>query len=192
MLYILLRLIPKGGEQTKALRPRFGLDGWGSASTINCCTHRYLLPLLIPKSKLTPRSIPMPRSQPMSSYPLYSSLMPHHTQMPISIATKHLAQPWYSINPPVSAETLIITHRLCIISVDSNQLATFDPSALRTLATRSQLYQKGCSPSPVSIYFLLLLLTRPCFNIPDLQHSHYLTLGHMIFPVWTIIHPWLP
>ena len=49
--------------------------------------------LLIPKSKLTPRSISMPRSQPIPSYPLYSSLVFRCSQVPISIATKHPAQP---------------------------------------------------------------------------------------------------
>ena len=47
--------------------------------------------LLTPKPKPTPRSIPTPRFQPMSSYPLYSSLMFCHSQVPISVATKHLA-----------------------------------------------------------------------------------------------------
>ena len=51
--------------------------------------------LLIPKPELTPRSISTPRSQPMSSYPLYSSLVLHHSQAPISVATKCLAQPWF-------------------------------------------------------------------------------------------------
>ena len=48
--------------------------------------------LLIPKHELTPRSISTPRFQPMSSYPLYSSLMFRHSQAPISVAIKHLAQ----------------------------------------------------------------------------------------------------
>ena len=75
-----------------------------------------------------------------------------------------------SVNPPVLAETLIIPHRLCIISVDGNEVAMFYPSALHTLATGSQLYRKDHSPSLVSIYFLPLLLTHPCFNTPDPHH----------------------
>ena len=107
--------------------------------------------VLIPKHKLMPRSISMPRSQPMSSYPLYSSLVFCHSQAPISVATKCLAQPEISINPPSSAEMLIITHKPCIISEDGNKVATFYPLALCTLATRSQVYWKDCSPSTVSI-----------------------------------------
>ena len=49
--------------------------------------------LLIPKPKLMPRSISTPRSQPMSSYLLYSSLVFHCSQVPISVTTKCLAQP---------------------------------------------------------------------------------------------------
>ena len=113
--------------------------------------HHYVLLLLIPKPKFMPRSISMPRSQPMSNYPLYLSLMFCHSQAPISAATKCLAQPEISINPPSSAETLIITHKPCIISKDGNKVATFYPLALCTLATRSQVYWKDCSPSTVSI-----------------------------------------
>ena len=40
-----------------------------------------------------PRSTTTPRSQPMSSYPLYFSLVFHRSQVPISVATKRLAQP---------------------------------------------------------------------------------------------------
>ena len=151
-----------------------------------------------------PRSIPMPRSQPMSSYLLYSSLMFHHSQAPISIATKcpspsqpstHLHRnqvpcpAMISVDPPVLAETLIITHRLCIISGGGNEAAAFYPFGLRTLATGSQLYWKDHSPSSVPLYFSSLLLTCPCFNTPDPHHPVYLTLGHVIFPVRIIIHP---
>ena len=55
-----------------------------------------------------------------------------------------------SANPPSSAETLIMTHRPCIISKGSNEAAVFYPSALRTLATGSQVYWKDHSPSTVS------------------------------------------
>ena len=58
-------------------------------------TIQMVLLLLIPKPKLMPRSISTPRSQPMLSYLLYSSLMFHCSQAPISIATKHLAQPQF-------------------------------------------------------------------------------------------------
>ena len=56
-----------------------------------------------------------------------------------------------SIDPPFSAEMLIITRRPCIISEDGNKAAAFYLSALRTLATRSQVYWKDHSPSTVSI-----------------------------------------
>ena len=49
--------------------------------------------LLIPKPEPTPRSILTPRFPPMSNYPLYSSLVFHRSQAPISIAIKHHAQP---------------------------------------------------------------------------------------------------
>ena len=49
--------------------------------------------VLIPKSKLTPRS------QPMSSYPLYSSLMFHRSQAPISITAKHPSPSQPSTSP---------------------------------------------------------------------------------------------
>ena len=79
-----------------------------------------------------------------------------------------------SINPPVLAETLVITHRLCIIYIGSNEVAAFYPFSLHTLATVSQLYQKDRSPSSVSLYFLPLLLICPCFNTPDPHHPHLL------------------
>ena len=71
-----------------------------------------------------------------------------------------------SVDPPVLAETLIITHRLCIISVGGNEAAVFYPSSLHTLATGSQLCWKDRSPSSVPLF----LLTCPCFNTPDSYH----------------------
>ena len=55
-----------------------------------------------------------------------------------------------------------------------NEVDVFYPLALCTLVTRSQLYRKDCSPSPVSFYFLPLLLTYLCFNTPDPHHPHLL------------------
>ena len=49
--------------------------------------------MLIPKPEPMPRSIPTLRFQPMSSYPLYSSLVFHRSQAPISVAIKRHAQP---------------------------------------------------------------------------------------------------
>ena len=74
--------------------------------------------LLIPKPKLMLRSIPMPRSQPMSSYPLYSSLVFHLSQAPISITTKVPCPATISTDPPFLAEALLITRRLCIVSIE--------------------------------------------------------------------------
>ena len=45
----------------------------------------------MPRSKPMPRSTSIPRSQVMPRYLLYSSLMFHCSQAPISIATKHLS-----------------------------------------------------------------------------------------------------
>ena len=63
--------------------------------------------------------------------PLQPSAHLRHSQVPCPATI--------SVNPPVSAKTLIITHRLCIISVDGNEVAAFYPLALCTMATRSQL-----------------------------------------------------
>ena len=125
--------------------------------------------LLIPKPEPAPRSLPMPRSQPMSSYLLYSSLVFHCSQAPISVAAKRLTQPLF-LPPPSSAEALLITRRLCIISADSNRAATLDPLGLRTLVTGSGPYLKDHSPSAVPIQFLYFLLTCSCFNTPDPHH----------------------
>ena len=77
-----------------------------------------------------------------------------------------------SIDPPVSAEALIITCGLCIISIGRNKAAMFYPSAPRTWVTGSQPSRKNNSPSSVSICFLPLPITHPCFNIPDPHHPH--------------------
>ena len=77
-----------------------------------------------------------------------------------------------SVNLLVSAEALIITHRLCIISVDGNKAATFYLLALHTLATGSQPSRKVNSPSLVSTCFLPLPIIHPCFNTPDPCHPH--------------------
>ena len=126
--------------------------------------------LLIPKPKPAPRSLPMPRSQPMSSYLLYSSLVFHCSQAPISVAAKRLTQPLF-LPPPSSAEALLITRRLCIISADSNRAATLDPLGLRTLMTGSGPYWKHHSPSSVFFQISPSLLTCSCSTIPDPYHS---------------------
>ena len=64
--------------------------------------------VLIPKSELMPRSLFTPRSQPMSSYLLYSSLVFHHSQAPISVSAKRLTQPRFP-SLPCSAKTLTIS-----------------------------------------------------------------------------------
>ena len=125
--------------------------------------------LLIPKPKLTPRSIPTPRFQPMSSYPLYSSLMLHCSQAPISIAIAPCPAK-ISASHQFSAEAPLIIHRPSIVSTDGNGVATIDHLGLYTLATGSQPYQKDRSLSPVPIYFLSPLFTHPCFNTPDPHH----------------------
>ena len=79
-----------------------------------------------------------------------------------------------SINPPCLAEMLTISHKPRIISKDSNEVAMFYLSAPCTLATGSQVYWKDHYPSTVSIQFLPLLLTHPCFNTPDPHHPHLL------------------
>ena len=121
---------------------------------------RHTLSLLIPKPKL------MPRSQPISSYPLYSSLMFHHSQVPCPAMI--------SIIPPCSAETLTISRKPSIISKDGNEVAPLYLLAPCTLVTRSQVYWRDHSPSTVSIQFLPLLLTCPCFNTPDPHHPRLL------------------
>ena len=88
----------------------------------------------------------------------------HHNQAPCPATI--------SIDLPVSAEALIITRRLCIISIDGNEVAMFYLSALRTPATGSQPSRKVNSPSSVSTYFLPLPIIRPCFNTPDPRHPH--------------------
>ena len=106
--------------------------------------------------------------------------IPAYVQLPTLFQPRVLSQPsahlhcnqapysgMISVDPPFLAETLIITRRPCIISEDSNEAAAFYLSALHTLVARSQVYWKDHSPSPVSIYFLPLLLTHPCFNTSD-------------------------
>ena len=121
--------------------------------------------VLVPRSKLMPRSISMPRSQPMPSYPLYSSLMFCHSQVPISIVTKHLAQPWFSLilqSWPRHWSSLVG----CIISIDGNKVAAFYPLAPHTLVTGSQPSRKVNSPSLVSICFLPLSYYPSLFQHP--------------------------
>ena len=51
--------------------------------------------VLMPRSRPMPRSTSMPRSQPMPRYPLYSSLVFHCSQVPISVTSKCPAQPQF-------------------------------------------------------------------------------------------------
>ena len=44
--------------------------------------------MLLPRPRPTPRSISTPRSQPKPNYPLYSTLVFHHNQAPISITSQ--------------------------------------------------------------------------------------------------------
>ena len=76
----------------------------------------------IPNSQPTPRSISTPRSQPTPWYPLYSSLIFHHSQARISIATKHHAQPRLPLS---SGLTWSITQPSNVTSTIGNKTATF-------------------------------------------------------------------
>ena len=94
-----------------------------------------------------------------------------------------------SVDLPVSAKALIITRRLCIISVDGNEAAVFYLLALHTLATRSQPSRKVNPPSSVSTCFLPLLSSVPVSTPLTLTIPMYLTLGHVTLPGQIIIHP---
>ena len=106
--------------------------------------------LLIPKSGLTPRSPSVPRSQPLSSYLLYSSLVFHCSQVPISITAKRLAQPRFP-------SFLCLAKRLTI----PESQVPFPRTVMRRpclifqhpliMMTGSQVYWKGHSPSTVPI-----------------------------------------
>ena len=129
----------------------------------------HIVSLLIPKSEL------MPRSQPMSSCPLYSSLVIHHSQAPIFITAKRLTQPQFP-SFPCPAEKLTI-------SKDGNEAAAFDLSAPVILVTGSQVYWKDHSPSTVPIQSLYFLHIHSCFNtltltipIPPNPGSHDLSI----------------
>ena len=163
--------------------------------------------LLIPKSELMPRSPSAPRSQPMSSYPLYSSLLFCHSQAPISVTAKrpspsqpsahlrHSQAPCpatISVTPVLSWDANYF-HKPSNISEGSNEVATLDLSAPGILTTGSRVYWEDCFPSTVP-HSILIFSTSPfLFQHPWLSPSpFYLTLGHVIFPVQTIIHPWSP
>ena len=91
-----LILMSVSDRDHKKIKKRIG----NKNCTVHICTHMsmytsYSRQLLIPKSKLTPRSLSAPRSQPISSYQLYSSLVFHCSQAPISVVAKRLTQPWF-------------------------------------------------------------------------------------------------
>ena len=120
--------------------------------------------LLIPRSKPTPRSTSMPRSKSKPRYPLYSSLMFHHYQAPISIAAKHPCPATIPIYLPSSAKASLTNCTLRIVSAGGNEAATFCSSAPHTLATRSQPFRKDDYPSSVSICSLPLFYHPSLFN----------------------------
>ena len=74
--------------------------------------------------------------------PLQPSIHLHHNQVPCPATI--------STDPPSLAETPLITHRLCIISIDGNGAAACDLSRPHTLATGRRLHQKDYSLSSVS------------------------------------------
>ena len=113
----------------------------------------------------TPRSTSTPRSQPIPSYLLYASLVFHHSQAPISIATKWLAQPqflsiswsWLKCHSP--------PYTTCS-STDGNKAATFHSLAPYTLTTRSCPFQEVNYLSSVSICSLPLFYHPSLFQHP--------------------------
>ena len=137
-------------------------------------------PLLIPKYELMPRSISTPRSQPMSNYPPCSSLVsqpsPHlcHNQAP------DLAK--ILIDPLVSAETPILTHRLCTTSIDGNKAATFYPFNPVHLGDQKLTISDRSFPI-ISFHFICYPLFSPVpVSTPlTLTIPICVTLGHVIF-----------
>ena len=135
-----------------------------------------------------PRSISTPRSQPRPRYLLYSSLMFCHSQAPISITTKCPAQPQFpSIfwswpkhhSPPEHymsfLPTIIRWLHSTLWSHIPWQLEVAHPKRSITHHQFPFVPYPFLPPVPVSTF---LTLTIPV----------YLTLGHMTFPVWIIIH----
>ena len=106
--------------------------------------------LLIPKSGLMPRSPSVPRSQPLSSYPLYSSLVFHCSQAPISITAKRLTQPRFPSFLCLAKKLTIPASQVPFLRrVTRQPCSIFWPSVI--LMTGSQVYWKGHSPSTVPI-----------------------------------------
>ena len=128
----------------------------------------------------------MPRFQPMSSYLLYSSLVFHHSQAPISIAIKCLAQ-------PRSLPAL------------QSQLRHYSSPAGYVLFLQTVMGQPPSTlyaPWQLEVNYVRRIILHHQFPFSSHPHSSpipvstsliptipiYLTLGHVIFPVWTIIH----
>ena len=137
--------------------------------------------VLIPKSELTHRSPSAPRSQPMSSYPLYSSLMFCHSQVPFPATI--------SVTPMLSWNTNYF-HQPSNTSEGGNEAAASNLSAPGILTAGSRVYWEGCSPSTVPHSIIIFSTNLFLFQHPWPSPSpFYLTLGHVIFLVRTIIHP---
>ena len=140
--------------------------------------------LSIPNSQPMPRSISTPRSQPTPWYPLYSSLMFHCSQAPISVATKHHAQPrlpsssvlsWRITNHPMSP---------LVTRWPRSALRSYTPWQLEVTYLRGSItwHQFSIAAHP-------LLLFVPVSTSLTLTIPVYLTLGQVTLPVQIIIHP---
>ena len=147
--------------------------------------------MLIPKSELTPRSPSVPRSQPMSSYLLYSSLMFHCSQAPISVTAKRLTQPQFPSFLWLAKRLTIPTSQVSFPRMVMRWLhLTFLPQLSwlpedkyigRIIPHQQSLFNSYIFYSPVPVS-TPLTLTIPIYS----------TLGHVILAVQTIVYPWSP
>ena len=95
------------------------------------------------------------------------------------------------VDPPVLAETLILTCRPHITSVDRNEVATFYPFGPAHPGNRKLAILEGLFPI-TSFHFICYPFFSPIpISTPlTLTIPVCLTLGHIILLVQTIIHPW--
>ena len=137
--------------------------------------------------------------------------IPIHAQIPAYVQLPALFQPCVLLQPsahlhhsqaphpamisiaPMLGWNANYFHKPSNSSEGGNEAATFNLSAPGILMTRSQVYWEGCSPSTLP-HSIIIFSTNPfLFQHPWPSPSpFYLTLGHVIFLVQTIIHPWSP
>ena len=112
----------------------------------------------LPRPKSMPRSTPIPRFKSKPRYPLYSSLVFCYSQAPISHHNP--------IDLPSLAKASFITHALCDVSTDSDEVAAFHFQP-HTLATGNHSVKEANLSSSFLFIPYPFSILHSCFNIPD-------------------------